>query len=59
MLESFSVYIRWHTADHILCRRGDVEGKLDRDAWAAELSPLLNLREKLNQLGTYIIGFAA
>jgi len=33
----------------VVTRRGDVEGKFDREAWAAELSPLLNLWKKLNQ----------
>ena len=43
----------------VVTRRGDVEGKFDREAWAAELSPLLNLWKKLNQVDTYTVSFAA
>ena len=38
----------------VVTRRGDVEGKFDRETWAAELSPLLNLWKKLNQVGRLI-----
>jgi len=43
----------------VVTRRGDVEGKFDQEAWAAELSPLLNLWKKLNQVGTHTVSFAA
>ena len=38
----------------VVTRMGDVEGKFDRETWAAELSPILTLWKRLNQVSPFI-----
>ena len=39
----------------VVTRMGDVEGKFDRETWAAELSPILTLWKRLNQVSPLIL----
>ena len=39
----------------VVTRMGDVEGKFDRETWAAELSPILTLWKRLNQVSPFIL----
>ena len=38
----------------VVTRMGDVEGKFDRETWATELSPILTLWKRLNQVSPVI-----
>ena len=39
----------------VVTRMGDVEGKFDRETWATELSPILTLWKRLNQVSSFIL----
>ena len=38
----------------VVTRMGDVEGKFDRETWATELSPILTLWKRLNQVSPVV-----